>query len=211
RPAPIKPSDWQAAPAEPLRPGEVDRLFARELQAAGVRPAPRTADEQFVRRVYLDLTGRLPLPADVTGFVADRDPRKRPKLIDRLLASDEFATHWARYWRDVMAARLTDFRGRLLARSFEQWMAEQLKKDRRWDQVVRDLLTAEGEARFDDAGKTGQFFFLASHSGADAANEQAAETARVFLGIQINCAQCHDHPFDSWKREQFHELAAYFA
>src|SRR5947199_12481 len=82
---------------------------------------------------------------------ADRDPRKRPKLIDRLLASDEFATHWARYWRDVMAARLTDFRGRLLARSFEQWMAEQLKKDRRWDQVVRDLLTAEGEARFDDA------------------------------------------------------------
>src|SRR5262249_35149420 len=63
---------------------------------------------------------------------------------------------------------------------------------------------------FDDEARAGTAFFLGTHFGADAANEQAAETARVFLGIQINCAQCHDHPFDKWKREQFHELAAYF-
>src|SRR5262249_15900131 len=146
-------------------------------------------------------TGRLPLPADVTEFVADRDPRKRAKLIDRLLDSDEYATHWARYWRDVMAARLTDFRSRLLSRPFEAWMAGQLRANRSWGQVTRALLTASGEARFDDEARAGTAFFLGTHFGADAANEQAAETARVFLGIQINCAQCHDHPFDKWKRE----------
>src|SRR5262245_53974091 len=89
RSAPIKDSDWLRASTEAIGPAEIDRLVGRELRAAGVRPAGRTTDEQFVRRVYLDLTGRLPLPADVTEFVADPDPRKRAKLIDRLLDSDE--------------------------------------------------------------------------------------------------------------------------
>lgn len=213
RTGPIKAADWKNASTKPIRAADIDALVAKEMQAGGVRPVVgRTTDEQFVRRLYLDLTGRLPLPADVTEFLADKDSHKRAKLIDRLLDSDEYATHWTRYWREVMSARLTDFRSRLLVRSFEQWMTKQLKDNRGWDKITRDLLTANGEARFDDAdGKTGNGFFLASHFGADAASEQAAETARVFLGIQINCAQCHDHPFDRWKREQFHELAAYFA
>jgi Protein of unknown function (DUF1553)/Protein of unknown function (DUF1549) len=111
----------------------------------------------------------------------------------------------------VISARITDPRGRLLARAFDLWMADQLKNNRGWDTVVRAMLTAGGECRFDDDGQHGANFFLASHRGPDAANEQAAETARVFLGIQIQCAQCHDHPFDQWKREQFHQLAAYYA
>jgi len=76
-------------------------------------------------------------------------------------------------------------------------MTEQLKQNRSWDKIARDLLTADGEGRFDDTGKTGNVFFLGAHSGADAPNEMAAETSRVFLGIQINCAQCHDHPTTS--------------
>src|SRR5262245_14756506 len=211
RAAPIKASEWQNASTRPIEAGEIDRLIAKELQASGIRPAPRTTDEQFVRRIYLDLTGRLPPPVDISAFVASKDPAKRAKLIDKLLDSDDYATHWAHFWRDVMSARLTDFRGRALTRSFEGWLVEQLKKNRGWDRIVHDLLTAEGEGRFDDTGKTGYVFFLGSHNGADAANELAAETSRVFLGIQINCAQCHDHPYDQWKREQFHELAAYFA
>src|SRR5262249_52005052 len=150
-------------------------------------------------------------PDEVTKFLADSDANKRAKLIDRLLESDEYAQHWAVYFRDVMTARLTDFRGRALSRSFEIWMRGQLKENRGWHLIARDMLTASGESRCDDAGKSGANFFLAAHNGADAVPEQAAETSRVFLGIQINCAQCHDHPFDAWKREQFHELAAYFA
>src|SRR6266566_4569660 len=122
RSAPVKASEWLGASTRPVTPEEIDRLIAQELQAAGLRPADRTTDEQFVRRVHLDLTGRLPPPADVTAFVADKDPKKRSRLIDRLLDGDEYAAHWARYWRDVLSARLTDFRGRILARNFELWM-----------------------------------------------------------------------------------------
>jgi len=119
RSAPIKAAEWQNASMRPLEAGEIDRLIAKELHVSGIRPAARTTDEQFVRRVHLDLTGRLPLPADVTEFVADKSPTKRARLIDRLLDSDEYAAHWAHYWRDVTSARLTDFRGRALTRSFE--------------------------------------------------------------------------------------------
>ena len=202
---------WQQAPLSPLEPGEIDRLVAREQQRDKIQPAPLTTDEQFIRRVTLDLTGQLPVPADVAEFVADADPQKRGRLIGRLLDSDEYARHWARYWREVMTARVTDRRGLALGRAFEEWLTDQLKQNLSWGQIARDLLTAEGACNFDDDGKHGAVFFLASKFGPDAANEQAAETSRIFLGIQIQCAQCHDHPTDQWKRVQFHELAAYFA
>jgi hypothetical protein len=203
--------DWQKVALEPLREGEIDQLVARELETGKVEPAPLTTDEQFLRRVTLDLTGQLPMPADVAEFVSDSDPRKRAKLIDKLLESDEYPRHWAHYWREVMSARLTDRRSLVLVRAFDGWLFDQLKRNEGWDKVVQAMITAEGSARFDDEGKNGAAFFLAAHRGNDAANERAAETSRVFLGIQIQCAQCHDHPSDQWKRVQFHELAAYFA
>src|SRR5437762_3000503 len=93
--------EWKGVSTAPLTAAEIDRLIAREQEAAKVTPASRTTDEQFLRRVMLDLTGRLPLPADVTEFAADKDPAKRTKLIDKLLASEDYVQHWSRYWRDV--------------------------------------------------------------------------------------------------------------
>jgi hypothetical protein len=200
---------WQSAPLTPVTPGEIDQLLAKEQEASKVEPAPRTTDEQFLRRVLLDLTGELPVPADVTEFLADPDPNKRAKLINKLLDSDGYARHWARYWRDVVTARFSDRRGFQMVRSFEDWLCEQFRRNRGWGDIARAVVTAEGDLRF-DSDKNGALFFLAAHRGADAANERAAETSRVFLGIQIQCAQCHDHPFDRWKRVQFHELASYF-
>jgi hypothetical protein len=211
RSALLKTEDWQKAAPEPLRDGEIDELVAGELKQSHVEPARLTTDEQFIRRLTLDLTGELPMPADVAEFVTDSNPKKRAKLIDKLLESDEYARHWAHYWHEVIAARLTDRRNVPLARSFEAWLFEQLKKNEGWDKITRAMITAEGAARFDDEGRNGAAYFLVAHRGADAANERAAETSRVFLGIQIQCAQCHDHPSDQWKRVQFHELAAYFA
>ena len=211
RSALLTTEDWQKVLLEPMHGGEIDRLVAHELEVGGVGPAPLTTDEQFLRRLTLDLTGQLPMPADVFEFVNDSDPRKRAKLIDRLLESDEYARHWSNYWREVISARLTDRRNMVLAHGFEEWLFDQLKKNEGWDKIVRAMITAEGEARFDDEGTNGAAFFLAAHRGNDAANERAAETSRVFLGIQIQCAQCHDHPSDQWKRVQFHELAGYFA
>jgi hypothetical protein len=211
QPAPIPAEQWLKAPTTPLKPGEIDRLILQELRKTRIKPAPLTTDEQFIRRVYLDLTGELPMPADVTEFVADKDKNKRGKLIDKLLASEEFARHWARYWGDVVGARLADIRGQLFSRYFETWMAAQIKKNTGWGDIARAMITANGPARFAEADKSGAVFFLAARFGADANVERAAETSRIFLGIQIQCAQCHDHPSDVWKRQQFHDLVAYFA
>ena len=203
--------DWQKAPMTPLQPGEIDRLVAKELRNSKLQPADLASDEQFLRRATLDLTGQLPRPGDVDRFVADQDPGKRARLIDRLLASDAYARHWARYWREVITARLPDRRGVVLAQPFEEWLFGQLKSNQGWDKVARAMITARGQLRLDEPGQNGAAFFLAVHRGKDAADERAAETSRVFLGIQIQCAQCHDHPSDQWKRVQFHELAGYFA
>jgi hypothetical protein len=202
---------WRNAPVLPIKPEEIDQLVAKELKASGITATALTTDEQFLRRVSLDLTGKLPALAELTTFVADKDPHKRAKLIDKLLDSEAYASHWAGYWRDVISARIQDRRGLALEQAFEKWMTAQFKVNQSWDQIVRAMLTADGACRFDDDGQHGAAFFLASHRGPDAANEQAAETSRIFLGIQIQCAQCHDHPSDQWKRVQFHELAAYFA
>jgi hypothetical protein len=202
---------WRSASTAPLSSTEIDRLIDAELVKAGVKPAASVTDEQFIRRVYLDLTGRLPLPADVTEFLADRTPNKRSRLIDRLLASPEFAGHWSRYWGEVIASRSNDFRTQIFVRAFETWMAGRLQQNASWAAITRDLLTATGDVRFDRPQENGAAFFLLAHIGADGITERAAETSRIFLGIQLQCAQCHDHPFDEWKRTQFHELAAYFA
>jgi hypothetical protein len=211
RAGPIPAANWLKASKSALQPGEIDRLINEELKSSKIQPAPLTTDEQFIRRLMLDLTGQLPVPADVTEFVADKDPDKRAKLIDKLLDSDEYAQHWARYWREVIGSRLADFRATLMVRQFERWLSAEFKKNSGWGDITRAMLTASGPVRFDDVESNGAAYFLASRIGADANTERAGETSRIFLGIQIQCAQCHDHPSDVWKRKQFHELTAYFA
>src|SRR5438552_12283681 len=162
RSALLKAKDWQKAPLTPVPPAEIDALIAKELQATKVEPAALTTDEQFIRRVTLDLTGQLPVPADVDEFIADKDLQKRTKLIDKLLGSEEYARHWARYWRDVIASRINDRRGLLLARAFEEWLNDQFKKNVHWDVMARAMITADGPARVDEPEKNGAAFFLAS-------------------------------------------------
>ena len=202
---------WKSVRMTPATSAEIDQLVNQELLKETIKSAPLTSDEQFLRRATLDLTGQLPAPADVSEFLADKSLTKRSLLIDKLLASDDFARHWASYWKEVISAKVTDPRGRALSLSFEKWMAEQLKANKPWTETARAMITAEGPCEFTDDGTHGANYFLSKHIGTDASIEQTAETSRVFLGIQIQCAQCHDHPFAGWKREQFHELAGYYA
>ncbi|MEQ8787296.1 MAG: DUF1549 domain-containing protein [Pirellulaceae bacterium] len=205
--------DWDQASRREVLPDEIDGLIAEALGDRRIDRPPLTTDEQFLRRVSLDLTGRPPTPEAIAEFVSDARPDKRALLIDRLLASDDFARHWARYWRDVVTARLTLRRTMGLTRSFEEWLFEQFRSNRSWGEITEAILTAEGELRFTlntPASENGNLFFLVAHDGPEA-EERAAETSRVFLGIQIQCAQCHDHLTEKWKRRQFHEFAAYFA
>ena len=203
--------DWLKASTTPLQPGEIDRLIGEQLTNAGIKPAPRAGDELFLRRVYLDLTGTLPMPADIREFLADKLLDKRARIIDKLLDSDEYAEYWSLYWRNVIASKVSDFKGLFGTRGFDLWMTAQLKANRSWGEITRELLTAGGTIDLDEPEKNGQAWFLSTRFGMDAPTELAAETSRIFLGIQIQCAQCHDHPSDVWKRRQFHEFAAYFA
>lgn len=182
---------------------EVDRLILEQLKQAKVMPSSLTSDEDFLRRVTFDFAGKLPAPEEVTRFGLDPNPNKRSKLVKQLLNRNDFAVNWSRYWRDVIYSRATDQRARISLPTFESWMTEQLKTNQGWDQVVTEMITATGDIR--ENGATG---FIFAHFGS--AVEVAAETSRIFMGIQLQCANCHDHPTDSWKREQFHQLAAYF-
>jgi hypothetical protein len=182
---------------------EVDRLLSSHLEKNGTPLADSTSDEDFLRRVTLDLAGTLPSPAEITLFGLNPDPDKRAKLVDQLLSEGDFARNWSRYWRDVIFSRATDMRARLAQPAFEQWMTQQLQQNRKWDEIVTELITATGDVR-----EVGQTALVFSHGGM--ASELASETSRIFMGIQIQCANCHDHPSDIWVRDDFHQLAAYF-
>jgi hypothetical protein len=178
----------------------INDLYRQEVKTV---PAP-IGDDLYVRRLFLDLIGRLPAPADLEDFRQDRSPNRREKLVDRLLALPQFGEHWGKYWGDVFRYRATNQNtNRLVFYQEAQWLADQLNAGRRWDQITRDILTATG---IDEEAPAG--FFVAFHDGEPA--ELAGESARIFLGTQIACAQCHDHPYDPWKRDQFHEMAAFF-
>jgi hypothetical protein len=190
-----------------MTPGELDRLVRQFLAKTSpkVEPAPPTSDVEFVRRIYLDLIGAPPDPAHVVAFVSDRTPDKRARLIETLLASPDYARNWARFWRDVIRFHATN-QNLLQVRydALEDWMAEQFKQNKPWDEIVTAMITATG--RVDENGAVG---FALAHEAKPV--ELAGEASRIFLGVQIQCAQCHDHKTDAWKREQFHEFAAFFS
>lgn len=182
---------------------EVDRLLEQQFQAAGLQPTGLVNDADFLRRVSLDLTGRIPTPEEQQRFVRDQTPDKRDRLVRQLLASPGHAENWAAYWRDVIFSRATNQMALGYQDYFEEWMQEQLRENRSWSQITRELLTATGDAR-----ENGATALILAHEANP--EELAGETARIFLGVQIQCANCHDHPTDHWTRAQFHELAAFF-
>jgi hypothetical protein len=188
-----------------LDPSQVDALFDRLYQANGTKVSPLIGDEAFVRRVYLDATGKLPTPEQIESYCRSDDPEKRARLVDALLETPDYARNWARYWRDVLQYHASNpnpiqVRYPLL----EDWLREQIAANAPWDAVATALITAAG--RNDASGPAN---FAVAQMGQPV--ELAGEVSRVFMGVQIQCAQCHDHPTDRWTRKQFHEFAAFFA
>jgi Protein of unknown function (DUF1549)/Protein of unknown function (DUF1553) len=203
----VRPSDVVNPLASAVKPSEIDTLLETELTKAGRELSPITRDEDFLRRVTIDLTGSPPTPDKLDEFIADKRPDKRSRVIDELLSTEGYARNWARYWRDVIRFHAIDPRSQITAPKFEEWLTEQLSKNVHWDKIATELITAKGKTEED--GRT--YLIFSQFDMENTAVNVAAEATRVFLGIQISCAQCHDHPYDQWKREQFHEMAAFFA
>ncbi|MBY0523803.1 MAG: DUF1553 domain-containing protein [Gemmataceae bacterium] len=178
-----------------------EHVFAkqRELQ---LMPAPLATDAVFLRRVYLDMIGTLPTEAEAREFLDSKDPERRAKLIDRLLERDEFASFWALKWADVLRgspATITD-RG---VHSFHRYLVRAVADDRPMDVFARDLLTGTGNTLHKPAAN----FYRISRTP-----EEAAETAaQLFLGVRLQCAKCHNHPFEAITQTDYYGLAAYFA
>jgi len=194
---------WGAAPPEKAST-RVDKLLGDELgTGVGGDATAATEDEAFLRRLWLDFLGQLPSPEAITLFTLDPSPDKRSRAIEEVLSQPAFGENWGRYWRDVFLYRRNDERALLASESGARYLGEQFNAGAHWDDVVRELITAQGHLA--DNGAT---VLLASQWGET--SDTAAEVARTLLGVQLQCAQCHDHPTDHWKREEFHEFAAFF-
>ncbi len=197
-------ADAQRAVSAAFGSETLDRLLVTASQFNEAELSDVISDDQFLRRVSLDLIGRQPTPGEFTAYRLDTTKGKRAAAVERLLASTEFGDNWAGYWSDVIGYRVPPPELTFLDYTlFEKWLAERINQNAPWDETVRTILTATGKVKDQPAAT-----FVGFHE-ADT-TRLAAETARVFLSVQIGCAQCHDHPFDEWKRQQFHELAAYF-
>jgi hypothetical protein len=199
----------QLATADPAAVAkQVDTLLTEDLAALDdsdkvMKFDRRAPDEVFLRRVYLDFIGRNPSPDEVTAFVLDPSADKRTKVIQRLLSDSRFGENWGRYWRDVIMYHRSDERAQIAAPALNEYLIEQFNKNTPWDEIVRSFITATGDVR--ENGATG---LIMAQDGNTA--DIASEVSRIFLGVQIQCANCHDHKTDRWKRNQFHELAAFF-
>jgi hypothetical protein len=191
------------APPRAITSAELDALVAG-ARSASAATEPQ-AEEDFLRRVCFDLVGRQPTPAEQRQFAREASATKRRDLVERLLSSEEFGSNWANYWSDTIAYRVPPPELTYLDyRPLKAWLAAGLNSGAGWDEIVRELITAKGKVADVPAAT-----FVGYHQ-ANPTN-LAAETSRIFLGQQILCAQCHDHPFDHWKRSEFHALAAFFA
>jgi len=198
------PADCRAArPASTSVARQVDRAIAAEVFGETTKLAPLVDDPTFLRRVWLDIVGDIPTPAQLTAFVLDPAADKRRTIVRRLLDNPHYGQNWARYWRDVVFYRVLEERALIAANAMEVDLAEWLNQNIGWDQIAAKFVTARG-----DVQEIGSTAIMMAQDGRT--EEMTAEISRIFLGIQIQCAQCHDHPYDRWKREQFHELAAFF-
>jgi len=193
--------DPDATPAWPAF-NPVDDFIAVEWKTFGLRPAPLADDAEFIRRASLDLTGSLPSPDDIRRFLSDTDPLKRSRLIDELLERPEYVDLWSLKWGDLLRVHRRNLGIKGLT-TFSEWIRRVVRENWPADEMVRDLLTAQGNLY--THGPVA-FYYI------DQAPQDLAETtAQVFLGVRLGCARCHHHPFEVWSQEDYYGLAAFFA
>lgn len=180
----------------------VDELLAKYWQAHNITPAEPSSDAEFMRRAYLDLIGTLPYPTEVEDFLADKSIAKRAELVDRLVNRPLHPTHLAHTWRRILIPEGAS--GNPLGTiGMQDWLREQFANNTRFDRLVGNFLTVTGSQ---DMGPV-LFYQLLELKP----EKLAASTARCFLGLQLQCAQCHDHPFVETSQEDFWSYAAFFA
>jgi len=169
-----------------------------------VKPSAVAGDTEWIRRVHLDLVGSIPPLETIEAFLKDRDPAKRTKLIDNLLDDPGYVRNWTTIWSNLLIGRQTP--RRVSRTGMRKFLREAFARNRPWDKVVFDLVSAEGH--FEKNGAVN--YLLAQMTMRDDGVQATAKTTRLFMGIQVQCTQCHNHPFNDWKQNQFWEFNNFF-
>tara|TARA_B100000809_G_scaffold178568_2_gene176183 strand:+ start:320 stop:2782 length:2463 start_codon:yes stop_codon:yes gene_type:complete len=180
----------------------IDELAWEKLKLMRVTPSEGASDSRYLRRCYIDLIGRLPRPEEVRLFLSSSDPGKREKLVEELLERPEYADHWANKWADLL--RPNPYRvGIKAVLNYDNWIRQSFRENKPYDQFVRELVTAEGST-----WRNGAATLFRDRRSPD---EIATIVSQLFLGIRLECAKCHHHPFERWSQEDFYSFAAYFS
>jgi hypothetical protein len=189
---------WSA----PAANNYVDELVFRKLKMLSILPSELCSDQEFVRRVHLDLCGVLPTPEETQAFLASGDQDKRANLIDRLLERPEYADLWTLKWLDVLRSnrKTIQLKGTYV---YQDWLHERIARNTPLDQIVRELLTANGSTF---ANPPANFYRVARDP-----QNLAETTAELFFGIRMQCGKCHNHPFERWTQDDYYSMAAFFA
>lgn len=180
----------------------IDRAVANRLKALHIAPGKRADDLAFIRRVTLDLTGALPAPNEARAFAADRDPRKRAKLVDYLMQRPEFIDFWTYKWSDMFRVN----RGTLKDKgmwAYYSYLHDCVRDNKPWDQICREVLTSRGNTFLDGPSN---YFRTALKP-----EELAENVSQGFLGIRVQCAKCHNHPLEKWTQNEYYGMANLFA
>ncbi|MBC8356200.1 MAG: DUF1553 domain-containing protein [Planctomycetes bacterium] len=195
---PIEGFEWNP----PLENNLVDRQVFARLQRLQIQPSASCTHSEFIRRVYLDVVGILPTRTETESFLADDDEGKRRKLIDRLLEREEYAEFWAQKWSDLLRVKSSKL-STSGVHKFHRWMVRAVRENRPYDRIATELLTARGSTFSNPPAS----FYRAI---ADP-NDCAESVSQLFLGIRIQCARCHNHPFDQWSQDNYYGIGAFFS
>jgi hypothetical protein len=180
----------------------IDEHVWAKLQSLGITPSPPCDDAKFLRRAHVDIIGRLPTPDEVRAFMADSDPQKRVRLVEELLRRPEYADHWAAKWADML--RPNPYRvGIKAVMNYDAWIRDSFRQNKPYDQFVRELITAKGSTW--ENGASVMFRDRRDPT------EITTLVSQLFLGIRLECAKCHHHPFEKYGQDDFYSFAAYFA
>ncbi|MCA9230531.1 MAG: DUF1549 domain-containing protein [Planctomycetales bacterium] len=191
---------WQ----QPVANNPIDELVAAKWQRMKILPSPECTDDEFLRRIYLDLTGLPPTAEQVLGFLEDGRPSrvKRDEVIDKLVGSEAYIEHWTNKWADLLQVN-RKYLGIEGSQGFRNWIREQVTQDTPYDKFAYSLLTATGSNRENPAAS----YFKILRTPA----ETMENTTHLFMAVRFNCNKCHDHPFERWTQDQYYETAAFFA
>ncbi len=180
----------------------IDDLVWQKLERLHITPSKICSDHAFLRRATTDICGRIPRPEEVTEFLADSAPDKRAAVVDRLLLEPEFADFWANKWMDLL--RPNPYRvGIKAVMNYDHWIRERFQQRMPWDQFVRELVTAKGSTFRNGA--------VTLYRDRRTPDEVGTLISQLFVGVRLECAKCHHHPFEKWGQDDFYSFAAYFA